>query len=317
MARTGFIPKGSAAARQNENNILNGSFVIRQRGASDSFVNSGSGGLLVRSLDRWNFWVGAAMASTVSRIVTPINGIGSAMRVQRNAGVTTTTNIQMTQLLQSHISRKLAGKQVTVSFFARNGANASHTSFFVELITGTSDAEVNPITTGFTGSATLVSDNLVFTTTSQKYSVTFTVPAGTQQMALNFRTIGYSGTAGANDWYELEQVMVNEGDFAAPFRMLGDDVAAELAFCQRYYQAGRVRNLGYALVGGFIGTRATFLQTMRIAPTILQTNEFNSGSMSSTTQNAEINREGFLSFRTATGSANHEYAETWTAEAEV
>jgi hypothetical protein len=217
------------------NILINGGFHFSQRAGStgsSSYANAGGG--LVRGLDRWNFWVGATMASTMSQ-QAPQNGAGYAMRIARNSGVTTSTNVQITQHIDLEMAKILAGKYVTISFYLRAGANYTGGAIQVQLAQGTAASEVNLVTTGFTGS-TSQSTAITPTTSSTLYSVTYLVPSGTSQMALNFFTNGYSGTAGAADWYELEQVMMVTGQQSVPFAMAGNTLGGELSLCQRYFE---------------------------------------------------------------------------------
>ena len=76
--------------------------------------------------------------------------------------------------------------------------------------------------------------NFTPTTTSTRYSYTFTLGSTVTQLGIN---LGYlsSGTAGANDWIEFEQVQLEVGSVATNFKRAGGTLAGELAACQRYY----------------------------------------------------------------------------------
>lgn len=219
-----------------KNTLINGDFNISQRAAS--FSNGGGGGALLRAIDRWNFWVGGTMASTITR-QTPLQPGGFAMRVQRDVGQTTTTNIQITQHVDLATVRNLAGKKMTLSFYVRKGANFTPSLFKVQISTGTAATEVNLVTGGFTGRVDQELNLIpLVTTTQQRFSLTVTIPTNAQQLAINFYTDTYSGTAGAADWYELEKVMLTEGEGISPFTLAGASPAQELALCQRYYARG-------------------------------------------------------------------------------
>lgn len=258
---------GKHTPLQTKNYLINGAFQFAQRGATLS--NAGTGGSLVRGLDRWNFWVGATMASTVTQ-VTATNPIGFAMRIQRNSTVTTTTNIQMTQHIDLETVKNLAGKTMSLSWYAKAGANHSATSMKAQVYFGTAATEVNLITGGFTG-ATIAEKIYSLTTSSVKYTMTFTVPANALQMAVNFFSDAYVGTAGANDYYELEQVMLNEGLPAQVFQTAGANLQAELAMCQRYYWSETTSSIGTVGPGNSTTSALTtcrFPVTMRAVPTL-------------------------------------------------
>jgi hypothetical protein len=261
------------------NILINGGFHFSQRAGStgtSSYANAGGG--LVRGLDRWNFWVGATMASTMSQ-QAPQNGAGYAMRIGRNAGVTTTTNVQIVQHIDMEMAKILAGKYVTVSFYLRAGANYTGGPVQPSLNFGTGGTETNLITSGFTNT-TAASISITPTLVSTLYSATYLVPSGTNQMALDFITSGYSGTAGAADYYELEQVMMVTGQQSVPFAMAGNTLGNELALCQRYFEKSFDQsstpgstsgvNLLYATYGDGSGNHylsCTFAVEKRAAPT--------------------------------------------------
>ena len=229
MARALVNKLGQLTGR---NYLVNGSFLFGQRGTT--FASSSG---LIRGLDRWNFWNGGGMAATVSRQAA-VNISGYAMRVQRDTSQTSSTNIQMTQHIDLDTVKMVAGKSVTLSFYARRGATFSAPSLRAQIVTGTAGSEVNLITTGFTNS-TIQQSAISLTTVSTLYTLTVVVPANALQMAINFYTDSYTGTAGATDWYELEQVMLNDGDYAIKFVPAGLTIADEFATCQRYYETGQ------------------------------------------------------------------------------
>jgi hypothetical protein len=99
------------------------------------------------------------------------------------------------------------------------------------------------------------------------------MPSDATQLAINFYS-DTSGTAGANDWIEFEQVMINTGPTAAEFRMAGGTIGEEIALCQRYYEFGTFRlqmDAGTNATYRF-GSVADFKVQKRVTPTMTLTN---------------------------------------------
>jgi hypothetical protein len=65
--------------------------------------------------------------------------------------------------------------------------------------------------------------------------MTITAPSSTTQFGVQFWS-QFTGTAGANDWYEITGVQLEVGPVATPFRRNAPSIQAELSACQRYYQ---------------------------------------------------------------------------------
>jgi hypothetical protein len=157
------------------------------------------------------------------------------MRFQRNSGSTATTFGYLAYNVESVDWIPLAGRPVTFSFHARAGANFSPSSSVLNfrLATGTgTDQNLN--NTGFTGQVNTDS-TATLTTSWQRYTTTITAPSSTTQFGVQFWS-QFTGTAGANDWYEITGVQLESGTVATPFKRNAPSIAAELAACQRYYQ---------------------------------------------------------------------------------
>lgn len=223
----------SSQSLSNRNVIINGDFKVWQRGTS--FTDCAFG----LTADRWEAGRGAfATGLTVSRQGGPNNFIHSA-RVQRVSGNTSTQNIRFATTLETVNSLPLAGKTVTVSFYARAGANFSTSNSQIEVYlrsgTTTDAGRIGAGDTFGTGAATPVSLTQPLTTSWQRFSVSGSVASNATQLAL----IVYAsptGTAGADDWYEIAGVQLEAGAVATPFEF--EDYSETLAKCQRYYQRG-------------------------------------------------------------------------------
>jgi hypothetical protein len=210
------------------NPVLNSAFQVWQRGTS--FSANGY------TADRW-YGSMPATASTTRQATgdtTNLPNIQYCARVQRNSGSTSTSGLSLSQSMESINSIPFAGKTITFSFYARAGANYSGgTSFITQVRSGTG-TDQNLEITGYTGTNSFISNSQALTTTWTRYSYTGTVPTTATEIGIY---TGYvpTGTAGANDYYEITGVQIDVGSVALPFRTNGATLQGELAACQRYY----------------------------------------------------------------------------------
>ena len=265
------------------NPVINGGMDIWQRGTSFS------AGSATYTADRWKTSTGGPTI-TVSRQTTSdttnLPNIQYASRVQRNSGQTSTTAFNFAQSFETVNSLPFAGKAVTFSFYARAGANYSPTSsaLSANLYSGTG-TDQSWIDVAYTGQATVAGGTATLTTTWQRFVFTGTVGATATELAIVFQAAG-TGTAGANDWYEVTGVQIDLGTWTAStaptFRRSGGTRAGELAACQRYYQrftAGQ-NYYRYAIGMNVSSTQASFVVSykvsMRTTPTLSTSGSFES-----------------------------------------
>jgi len=252
------------------NGIINGAFGVWQRGTS--FADSAFG----LTTDRWEAGRGGfATGLTVSRQTGPTN-FQYCARVQRASGNTSTQNIRFATTLETANSLPLAGKTVTLSFYARCGANYSTASnqleAYVRSGTTTDAARIGAGDAFGTGAATPVSLTATLTTSWQRFTASGTVGSTATQLGL----ILYSsptGTAGANDWYEVTGVQLEAGAVATPFEF--EDYGTTLDKCQRYYQRTTgLRNFGLmtAQTSTTLYGSIPLLVSMRVPPTSVDAN---------------------------------------------
>ena len=273
VAGTSFAYQPLQAAGKNA--VINGGMDIWQRGTSVAIAASTSytAGF---SADRWDTGTGANQAITISRQVTGdttnLPNIQYAMRYQRNSGQTGVGGLSLANSFESSNSIPFAGKTVTLSYYARAGANYSSASSALgaALYSGTG-TDQNRLAGAYTGDATPISSNITLTTTWQRFTVTGTVASTATELSIIFSWTP-SGTAGANDYFEITGVQLELGSVATTFSRAGGTLQGELAACQRYYW----RTTSTGVVGTGLASGTSNCQglirlpvTMRISPTAL------------------------------------------------
>ena len=258
------------------NPVINSAFQVWQRGTSFTIGNG-------YTADRW-YTYSAGAGRTLSRQTTSdttnLPNIQYAARVQRDSGNTATNEVQFYNLFETVNSIPFAGKTLTLSFYARRGANyAPSTANAMEYeVNSGPNTDNNPISSG-TWNNKFINGNVTLTTTWQRFSFSGTMPATDTQLFIRFRPGGnaYTGTAGANDWFEVTGVQLEVGSVATPFKTQGVTLAGELAACQRYYFRKNSGNTNYTWFAWGIGqgsSQALFAVpapvTMRTTPTVIE-----------------------------------------------
>jgi hypothetical protein len=231
------------------NHVINGDFDLWQRGAT--FASTGGS---VYTADRWYQY--SATGASIYQSSGTYSKYGC--KVQRNSGQTFTSAIYLCSCFETVQVLPLRAKLVTVSFWARKGTTYSHalSALAVRLATGTG-TEGKHTGSGFTGLTSPIDTQFTLTTTLTKYTVTGLIPSNATQMELVFYYTP-TGTAGAEDSFTIEQVMLNVGATAAPFSLAGGNIAGELALCQRYYWRFNATTIGDRYGAGFSPTTTTF-----------------------------------------------------------
>lgn len=253
-----------------KNALINGGMDIWQRGTATGSITTG----FVYGADRWCSVSGATTAMTVSRQATGdttnLPNIQYCARVQRTAGQTGTSFVQFGQSLESVNSIPFAGKTVTLSFYARAGSNYSSASNLINIILQTGTGTDQQVLSGFTGSSNPINTSATLTTTWQRFTFTTTLSSSLTQIGVDlFYTP--TGTAGANDYFEVTGVQLELGPVATPFSRAGGTIQGELANCKRYLPTlalGTGNNpLGYSASTTTSYINISFDVQARVAPT--------------------------------------------------
>jgi hypothetical protein len=260
-----------------QNPVLNSAMQVWQRGTSIGSITTTA----TYTADRWAALGGATTTLTVSRQATGdttnLPNIQYCSRVQRNSGQTGTTGIVFANSFETINSIPFAGKTVTMSFYARAGANYSSASSALTgyVVTGTG-TDQNRATGAYTGDNTSITSTVTLTTTWQRFTITGTIPTSATELSTYFFYTPV-GTAGTNDYYEITGVQLEVGSVATPFHTFSTTIEAELAACQRYYYRTTAPTSGNNSIsfGTAYSTSAIFVSfsypaTMRIAPSALE-----------------------------------------------
>jgi hypothetical protein len=250
-----------------KNGCLNSNFSIWQRGTSLAGLTA-----VNYTADQWQlFRAGTTISRQATNDTTNLPNIQYCARVQRDSGTTGTSVIVLSQSIETLNSIPFAGKTVTLSYYARKGANYSEAASIVagSIFTGTGTDQ--SYISGFTGLATAATSNSTLTTTWQRFSVSGTIASTAKEIAVNFSYTPV-GTAGAADYFEVTGVQLEIASSASAYSPNSSTYALELAACQRYcFKVTNDANDKAIASGGYYAS-TVFLATlnfptMRTAPT--------------------------------------------------
>jgi hypothetical protein len=256
-----------------KNIIINGGMSIAQRGTSTT------SGAQVYLLDRFYTYSFAATNRTVTQSTDSPDEFSHSLKVQRTASDTATTALYLSQPIETKQCVGTAGKKVTLSFWAKAGANWSDSGGTIGVSVYSGTGTDQSLMSGLTGSSAVINTSQVLTTSWVKYSFTSAAIVPTNSTQLVYQSInGWAGTAGADDSFYITGIQLETGETATDFehRSYGE----ELALCQRYYTVGSMSNTN---VTGMLycGNSVMFPQTMRATPTVtISDDEGNAGKCS-------------------------------------
>jgi hypothetical protein len=245
------------------NMIINGGFDVWQRGTS--FVNPLTSPYY--TVDRWQTYRAAGVTGmTISRQTSALDGFTYSLRSQRSNGNASVNDMIVSTTFETQNVRRYHNKFVTLSFYARCGANYSSASSALSFGIYTGTGTNGSIAFGLTGQASIASATATLTTTFQRFTVTTSavLPTTKTQLGVLISSVPV-GTAGANDWFEITGVQLEAGSVATPFEF--ENYGTTLEKCQRYFQ-----HINDPQIGGFRSTAQVqwsqnYHGTMRSAPT--------------------------------------------------
>jgi hypothetical protein len=217
-----------------KNRIINGAMTIAQRGTTATLAYPGGfvSGTTYCSVDRFAIYCTNA-TTTLAQSTSAPAGFVNSIQLQRPNGVTGTNSLSMYQQIESKNVYDLASQTVTLSFWAKAGANYSGGALTVLMQTGTVADQSLASSHTWTGYSTPIYTTQAITTTWTRYTFTGTFGAGVLEANVGIIWTP-SGTAGADDSVYITGMQVEKGSTATSFdyRPYG----TELMLCQRYYQ---------------------------------------------------------------------------------
>lgn len=274
--------------RPNRNRIINGHFAVSQRNTGSVALPTTIGYL---NVDRWGGYM-ATSNGTMQRVTTglPTNAtdgvqFSTGLRIGRNSGSTSTSQIKFATALESANSIMNESQNVTLSFWAKAGANFSSASVvaLVYCSTGTDQSltnMANGLWSGMTVPVTISFASSSMGSGWKFYTASGTAPSNVNQIGVAIYFNPTSGAAGADDNLYITGVQLENSSAPSEFEFEPYDVT--LRKCQRYWnqsyahgtvagtatstgqwQGSAGRNANYGT-----GPYIAFPATMRIAPTV-------------------------------------------------
>jgi hypothetical protein len=224
--------------------------------------------------DRFSMVGGASSAILASLIAdTSLAGYNQCLKMSRQSANANTAAIYLQHVVESMDAYRAQGQTMTLSFYAKQGANYSGGALGVQAAYGTgvnqSAAALNAGT--WTGQANALSTTQALTAAWTRYQFTFSMPSTATQIGLQF-SFTPSGTAGSDDSVSFQDIQLEIGASASPCERLDAQLTLEIA--QRFAWVipepasgvliGAGTTLGANSQNYYMGTPVQFLK----APTV-------------------------------------------------
>jgi hypothetical protein len=256
------------------NKIINGAMEIAQRGNTFTNQATTSSPNGPYTLDRWkNNRASDVPGLTVTQSTDAPQGFINSMRLQRVSGNTSNASTYIFHTLAREDSIPLAGETVTLSFYAKAGANYSASGNTISIQSQTTTTDSDTKVYSFSSPVTVDAKNFTLTTSWQRFSTTFTLGSAIKQFGFlvfsGTTSAALTGTAGADDSWYATGFQLEEGSVATPFERR--PYGTELRLCQRYFtRFGPFSLEAYQGATGFVRALNTIVPLpveMRTTPT--------------------------------------------------
>ena len=248
------------------NVVINGAMNVWQRGTTSGTLGVGGGSYV--GPDRWWFY-NNGFTTTMSQQLcgATLPQFKNCLRIQRTSGQTSIVSSVFFSPQETINSVRFAGKNATLSFYARASSGiSSTTALSVSVFTGTGTDQNNLGGGAYTGLANPISSGPVLTTSWQRFTATGAISSTTTEIGVQIGFIP-AGTAGASDYFEITGIQLEEGSVATPFEH--EDYGTTLAKCQRYFYRSTCNYLlGAVRDTNLLYFTKQFPVTLRVAPSL-------------------------------------------------
>ena len=250
---------------EGKNLIINGAMEIAQRGTSITGGSTNTYGL-----DRWfttGYGLGTAF-NIAQGTASPPSGFRYYQSITQSTA--TSTNVTVSQFLETTDVLRMAGKTVTLSYMYKIPTSATTAWTVAAYYSTATDGNLAPYNSRTGIISSTITNNTAWTTGT---TVTFTVPSNATSFCIEFSN--YNSTVnGAN--FQFTGVQLEIGSIATPFSRAGGTFSGELAACQRYYYRITPNGVANATIGyGLAASTTNMLMniavpvSMRVNPTAL------------------------------------------------
>jgi hypothetical protein len=299
---------GLASPTGFRNAIINGCGAVAQRGTTGAGATAST--IAARTgPDCWLAYRAGFVAGLTWKQLTTADtlpsGFSNAIRIQRDSGQGSGNNPTLMQSIQSVDARRFQGRPVALTFWARCGANysAAASALGAVLASGTGVDE-NFAAGSYTGTAGPISQNVTLTTSWQKFYLSAAALSGSLNELTTYFSFAPTGTAGANDYFDITGIQLEDGIYPSPFEFR--PYLVEYGMCRARFR--RFGNLIQSetlpvLNGGTAGGHVWFqTDDMRTQPTCVSTLLTNANFVTTTPGTGQWGLISVISWVTKTGT---------------
>lgn len=214
---------GSDVALAFKNALVNGGF--SNWTSATSFSNISGSGAAVEVADDWYFAQASTASNTVSRQASANVANRYGLRMGRPAASVQTGKLRLFQALTTDEAYRMRGKTVTVSFSLQAGADFSGSTISILIASGTTEGEAGSgMDSGaWGGQINALSETQAPPTSPQRYEFTVALSSALKEAGLQL-SYTPTGTAGSNDWIQIEDVLWEVADTATDFPALPEPI---------------------------------------------------------------------------------------------
>jgi hypothetical protein len=183
-----------------------------------TFSNVSGSGAAVEIADGIFFAQASTASNALTRQASDATDGEFSLRMGRPAASTNTNKLRIFQAVLTEDAYKCRGQNVTFSFTLKKGTNFSGTSVAILIATGTTEGEAPALidASGWGGQVNILSATQVPTAAATRYEFSGAVATNVKEIGVQ---VAYtpSGTAGADDWVQIENLQFEIGAEATAF----------------------------------------------------------------------------------------------------